>query len=384
MEYNQSDNNQIENNSQANSNINYVLNSFEELKDSYEKTKKIVSKEMLDLWEMISYERKQADVFRKKVQAGDVMRVILPFLSDIVNDVEEATDTGELKRIIGIYIKSMSSHLKSIGVELKIHSENDILDPTERVGGACRMTGDKSLDGKIIKTTQIGCIIHNEEPEEIQENVLVYKYDPELDLEKTPEVEAEPELEEASEVENEPEVESEPEVENEPKAEEEEPIFKLYDDPIQIITPVDDTPAEDTPAEDTPAEETPAEDTPADEIPVEDTPVEETPVEDKEPTIKATIDENGKYLLCECFRIESNLLMPYTRKKPFELNQGYPYTFKPHSVVSMYVGELCILPEYKTQNVDKQLRACVVKMNGKVVFCIKEGKDIIAQIDIII
>ena len=464
MEYNEYENNQLENdkeedkgiNPQANSNINYVLRNFEEVEESYEKAKRVLTKEMVALWEMIAYERKQADLYRNKVQAEDVMGVILPFLSDIVNDVEDATDLDEAKRIVGIYLRSMKTHLMNIGVELKMHTENDVLDPTERVGGSCKKTGDKSLDGKIARTSQIGCVIHNEVPTEIQENVIVYTYDPELDKELPPDeppveevpeekspvidesvedtpVEDAPTDEESVEdipgiklyeneiqfvnpvedkpvedvpvddtpVEDEP-VEDEP-VEDEPVDDtpvEDEPVddTPVEDEPVDDTPaedePVDDTPAEDEPVDDTPVEDEPVDDTPAegepvDDTPIEDVPVEDEPVKDDEPVIRATVDENGRYLLCECFRIISNKLKPYTRTTSFKLNQGYPYSFKANSVISMYVGDLCIVSEYKTENEERQLRACVDEMDGQLVFLIREGRkggngEIIAQFKIII
>ena len=449
MEYNEYENNQLENdkeedkgiNPQANSNINYVLRNFEEVEESYEKAKRVLTKEMVALWEMIAYERKQADLYRNKVQAEDVMGVILPFLSDIVNDVEDATDLGEAKRIVGIYLRSMKTHLMNIGVELKMHTENDVLDPTERVGGSCKKTGDKSLDGKIARTSQIGCVIHNEVPTEIQENVIVYTYDPELDMELPPD---EPPVEEVPE-EKSPVID-EP-VEDTPVDEEsveDTPGIKLYENEIQFVDPaedkpvedepvddtpvedepVDDTPVEDEPVDDTPVEDEPVDDTPVEDVPVDDTPVEnepvedepvddtpvedepvddepaddapaedepvdDTPVKDDEPVIRATVDENGRYLLCECFRIISNKLKPYTRTTSFKLNQGYPYSFKANSVISMYVGDLCIVSEYKTENEERQLRACVDEMDGQLVFHIREGRkggngEIIAQFKIII
>ena len=424
MEYNEYENNQLENepeedkgiNPQANSNINYVLRNFEEVEESYEKAKRVLTKEMVALWEMIAYERKQADLYRNKVQAEDVMGVILPFLSDIVNDVEDATDLGEAKRIVGIYLRSMKTHLMNIGVELKMHTENDVLDPTERVGGSCKKTGDKSLDGKIARTSQIGCVIHNEVPTEIQENVIVYTYDPELDMELPPD---EPPVEEVPE-EKSPVID-EP-VEDTPVGEEsveDIPGIKLYENEIQFVDPAEDKPVEDVPVDDTPVEDEPVEDEPVDDTPVEDEPVDDTPVEDEpvedvpvddtpvedepvddtpaedepvkddEPVIRATVDENGRYLLCECFRIISNKLKPYTRTTSFKLNQGYPYSFKANSVISMYVGDLCIVSEYKTENEERQLRACVDEMDGQLVFHIREGRkggngEIIAQFKIII
>ncbi|MBQ4585077.1 MAG: hypothetical protein IJA82_02585 [Clostridia bacterium] len=444
MEYNEYENNQLENepeedkgiNPQANSNINYVLRNFEEVEESYEKAKRVLTKEMVALWEMIAYERKQADLYRNKVQAEDVMGVILPFLSDIVNDVEDATDLDEAKRIVGIYLRSMKTHLMNIGVELKMHTENDVLDPTERVGGSCKKTGDKSLDGKIARTSQIGCVIHNEVPTEIQENVIVYTYDPELDKELPPD---EPPVEEVPEEKSpviDESVEDTP-VEDAPTDEEsveDIPGIKLYENEIQFVNPVEDKPVEDVPVDDTPVEDepvddTPVEDTPVDDTPIEDEPVDDTPVEDEpvddtpaedepvddtpaegepvddtpiedvpvedepvkddEPVIRATVDENGRYLLCECFRIISNKLKPYTRTTSFKLNQGYPYSFKANSVISMYVGDLCIVSEYKTENEERQLRACVDEMDGQLVFLIREGRkggngEIIAQFKIII
>lgn len=404
MEYNEYENNQLENepeedkgiNPQANSNINYVLRNFEEVEESYEKAKRVLTKEMVALWEMIAYERKQADLYRNKVQAEDVMGVILPFLSDIVNDVEDATDLGEAKRIVGIYLRSMKTHLMNIGVELKMHTENDVLDPTERVGGSCKKTGDKSLDGKIARTSQIGCVIHNEVPTEIQENVIVYTYDPELDMELPP---VEPPVEEVSE-EKSPVIDEL--VEDSPV--EDIPGIKLYESEIQFVNPVEDTPVEDEPVDDTPVEDEPVDDTPVEDVPVDDTPVEDEPVDDTpaedepvedepvkddEPVIRATVDENGRYLLCECFRIISNKLKPYSRTTSFKLNQGYPYSFKANSVISMYVGDLCIVSEYKTENEERQLRACVDEMDGQLVFRIREGRkggngEIIAQFKIII
>lgn len=443
MEYNEYENNQLENdkeedkgiNPQANSNINYVLRNFEEVEESYEKAKRVLTKEMVALWEMIAYEKKQADLYRNKVQAEDVMGVILPFLSDIVNDIEDATDLDEVKRIVGIYLRSMKSHLMNIGVELKMHTENDVLDPTERVGGSCKKTGDKSLDGKIARTSQIGCVIHNEVPTEIQENVIVYTYDPELDKELPPdEPPVEPPVEEVPEekspvidesVEDAPvdeqsvedipgiklyeneiqfvnpvedkQVEDEPvddtPVEDEPvedKLVEDEPVddTPVEDEPVED-KPVEDEPAEDVPVEDEPVDDTPVEDVPVDDTPVKDEPVDDTPVKDDEPVIRATVDENGRYLLCECFRIISNKLKPYTRTTSFKLNQGYPYSFKANSVISMYVGDLCIVSEYKTENEERQLRACVDEMDGQLVFLIREGRkggngEIIAQFKIII
>ena len=449
MEYNEYENNQLENdkeedkgvNPQANSNINYVLRNFEEVEESYEKAKRVLTKEMVALWEMIAYERKQADLYRNKVQAEDVMGVILPFLSDIVNDVEDATDLDEAKRIVGIYLRSMKTHLMNIGVELKMHTENDVLDPTERVGGSCKKTGDKSLDGKIARTSQIGCVIHNEVPTEIQENVIVYTYDPELDKELPPD---EPPVEEVPEekspvidesVEDTPVDEESVEdmpgmklyeneiqfvdpaedkpvedvpaddtpVEDEPVEEVPEEKSPVIDEPVEDVpvdetpvedelvedVPVDDTPVEDEPVKDVPVDDTPVEDEPVEDVPADDTPVEDEPVKDDEPVIRATVDENGRYLLCECFRIISNKLKPYTRTTSFKLNQGYPYSFKANSVISMYVGDLCIVSEYKTENEERQLRACVDEMDGQLVFHIREGRkggngEIIAQFKIII
>ncbi|MBQ8839935.1 MAG: hypothetical protein IJ004_01220 [Clostridia bacterium] len=347
-------------NNQLSSSAKYVNGRFAELDESIEQLKKTITSEVDDLSRMVSWEKKQADVYRNKVQAIDVLEAILPVITDIKNDAEDAQDLEELKRAIGIYIRSMSAHLKNIGVELKMHKENEILDPTEKVGGACRVTNDKELDGKIARTTQIGCIIHNEDPEEIMENVLVYKYVSELEEEK-----------------------------------DEEPIIKLYDDEVRLgevnDEPQNEVSSDEPQNEEKPQSDEPQAETPSDESgnePQEQPQKEEEPQKEPQETPNATLNESDEFVLAE--RLVLYCSNTNERKNPLQIRGVFPmrriygYRIPSNTYYRLEYGDKVLLQDYAGR-FDKSLRFVVNMIDNEPYLMVKTNDNaVIAKIRIIL
>ncbi|MBE6635979.1 MAG: hypothetical protein E7617_07275 [Ruminococcaceae bacterium] len=136
-----------------------------------------ILRELSDYKEEASHHKRQADLYRNKIQARDVINALLPALSDIKNDVADADDLESLKELISVRFTQLFGELYMAGIILKEHKRNADFSDSEALKAVCKMTSDPSLNHKIARSQKMGCVIRGEEDDPILECVEIYIYD---------------------------------------------------------------------------------------------------------------------------------------------------------------------------------------------------------------
>lgn len=160
-------------------NNNTVDQIFRDFDDAYNALKKTISVEFDDMEDMLARERRQANIYKNKVQVRDVMDEILPILTDIQNDVMDSTDLDELKKTIKNQYKRLFIAFSKAGVKIQMHERNQTIELEEKIDGSSsssKPTTDPTLHQKVAYSNRMGCIIKGEEDNPILEVVEIYVF----------------------------------------------------------------------------------------------------------------------------------------------------------------------------------------------------------------
>lgn len=149
---------------------------FRGLDAEYSTLKQAIAREFSDYKDMLARERKQATIYKNKVQVRDVMEEILPVLSGMRNDVMDSTDLNELKTVIQSRYKQLFIALSKVGIKIQTHERNQPIAIDEKVNGSSKATNDPKLNQTVACSYKMGCIIRGEEDNPILEDVEIYVF----------------------------------------------------------------------------------------------------------------------------------------------------------------------------------------------------------------
>ena len=149
---------------------------FRDFDDAYNALKKTISVEFGDMEDMLARERRQANIYKNKVQVRDVMDEILPIISTIRNDVVDSTDLNELKKLVQIRYKQLFVAFSNAGIKIQMHERNQDIDLEEKINGSSKPTTEPSLHQKVACSNKMGCVIKGEEDNPILEEVEIYVF----------------------------------------------------------------------------------------------------------------------------------------------------------------------------------------------------------------
>lgn len=164
----------ITKNSNQDINNDTISQIFRGLDAEYDTLKQAIAREFSDYEDMLARERKQATIYKNKVQVRDVMEEILPVLSEMRNDAIDSTDLIELKTAIQSRYKQLFIALSKVGIKVQMHERNQPIAIDEKVNGSSKKTTDPNLHQKVACSNKMGCIIKGEEDNPILEDVEIY------------------------------------------------------------------------------------------------------------------------------------------------------------------------------------------------------------------
>ena len=160
-----------------NDEIEQKLKEFDRL---YQNLRNKISYEFSDYEDELKRARNQANSYKNKVQTREVLKEILPILSDIFNEVLDSHDLDELKKyIIDISRKQLEKAFKGVGVTVQMHNRGDIIPQSEELNVSAQpiKTSNRDDDQRVARSTRMGCIIRGEENSPILEEILIYEYE---------------------------------------------------------------------------------------------------------------------------------------------------------------------------------------------------------------
>ncbi len=149
---------------------------YDALKDAIEEKLTEYENELSDKSDMLKRASREAGSFKERIQTRDVMDAILPIITDMSNDIADCDDLDEAKLIVASGMRQLNTALLRAGVTLKLHKKGQEIDLEESVNGYPRPTDNPDLNGRICRTTKIGCVIRGEEDNPILEEVEIYVY----------------------------------------------------------------------------------------------------------------------------------------------------------------------------------------------------------------
>ena len=120
-----------------------------------------------------------------RLELGGMLRDILECISNMYNRAMDTDDLDDIRKKSDFFVDMLQSRLLGYGVELRLHKrgvrigDEDILPSSEE-------TGVKELDRTVMKCRRIGCAVEGIPSAEVNEEVVVWRYNPDLDHPEAP------------------------------------------------------------------------------------------------------------------------------------------------------------------------------------------------------
>ncbi len=113
--------------------------------------------ECADAEETANYYKKTAENCKNKIQAREVLEAVLPYISDLLNDLGAERDIADFRVISDLRFEELVRDLGNIGITVKAHREGEEVDPSYICNLRSVPTDDASKNGKVAKCTLMGC-----------------------------------------------------------------------------------------------------------------------------------------------------------------------------------------------------------------------------------
>lgn len=110
-----------------------------------------------DTEETINYYKKAAATYKSKLQARELMEVVLPYISDMLCEINEQQNMDDLRMFGLMRLEELIRDLEYIGVTVKMHEKGSAVDPSYICNIRPVPTEDGTKIGTVAKCTQIGC-----------------------------------------------------------------------------------------------------------------------------------------------------------------------------------------------------------------------------------
>lgn len=154
-----------------------VAQIFGGLDRSYAEVKQSIQRELCEYKDMLARAKNQANTYKNKIQARDVMEELLPILSEMKNDILQEGSVDDLRKILLTRFIQMKVALKRVGIELMSHERNQPVDGSEKLNViSIQPTSDRRLHQCVAFSNKMGCIIKGEEDNPILEDVALFQF----------------------------------------------------------------------------------------------------------------------------------------------------------------------------------------------------------------
>lgn len=126
-----------------------------------------------DVDETINYYKKSALRYKNKIQARQIMEVVLPYVSDMFNEITDSQNLEDLKILAAIRFEELVRDLEYLGITLRMHEKGETVDPSYVCNVRPVPTTDEEKNQQVAKCTRIGCTF-NDGTDPILEGLDIY------------------------------------------------------------------------------------------------------------------------------------------------------------------------------------------------------------------
>lgn len=140
---------------------------------NYEREIAQLKADSADVDETINYYKNYALRYKNKIQARQIMEVVLPYISDTINEISDAKNVEDLKTFCAMRLEELVRDLDYLGVTLNMHEKGEAVDPSYVCNARPVPTTDLQDDQRVAKCTRIGCTF-NDGSDPILEGLDIY------------------------------------------------------------------------------------------------------------------------------------------------------------------------------------------------------------------